>query len=132
MARLYKADPLDGEMLRVMSDWHDGRDTIFYKVSIGDENGKRLKPCVRKHFAKISREAQGCLGEMTDQTAAEAPADVEALHSIMSWSRAQIKRMEGEERLDAAVRSLADAGVTLNDIQEYVATSFEMAAMPTD
>ena len=130
--RIYKPEPLTSEMTRVMQDWYDGRNSVFFKVSIGASGEKRLRPSVKKHFSKIAREAHQALSEMTDETAKEYPNDVDALQSLNSWAVRQCKIIDAREALERAVKTAVESGMISKDIVFYVQDAVSARLLPND
>lgn len=130
--RIYETQPLTSEMVRVMQDWFDGRDSMFFKVSIGATEEKRLHPTAKKHFKAICREAQTALREMTDEMAEKHPEDVEALQDLASWASRQSRIMDMRETLRDLVKDALKAGMTNSDILAYVDNVISAESSPVD
>lgn len=128
----YEPEPMTREMVRVMQDWYDGRDSMFFKVSIGASEAKKIKPVAKRQFKQIYAETYKALKEMTDEIAEECPNDVKALQSLMSWATRQSMILDARETLRKNTIAALEAGMTTETLMSYIQDIVTAWAAPTD
>lgn len=128
----YQPEPMTREMIRVMQDWYDGRNSMFFKVSIGETEGKKVKPVTKRQFKLIYNEARKELSEMTDSMAKEHPSDVVALQALVSWATRQSRIIDARTTLRKATVAALEAGMKAENVTRFTQGTVTAWLAPTD